>query len=313
MTKECNGNCNFCQVEGLHKDTKLRFDIKEIVRFLKGNCYSVQITGGEPLFRLREVEYLIKELKKDGHIISLLTNGVLIDDSFIKTLKSSFSILDAIQISIYAHNPELHNIICGRDDWDKLNDILACLVNNGIQVRANLTLTNDNVEFVDKIYYHYKSIGINQIAINSLLKKGKAYDMVDEKYIYRYIYYIHKFITENNPQGLSLSIPVEVIKTYSNIKNNFGDSINNKNLSFTEKNRSAYIDYNGSVYSHITGELITHVSDNVLSKVEFPDICRNLLNSECKSCHGFSICKGRTIFDQTISKYGNLNYSYCDL
>ncbi len=54
MTRECNGNCNFCQVEGSHKDTKSRFDTKKIVGFLKENCYSIQITGGEPLVRIRE-------------------------------------------------------------------------------------------------------------------------------------------------------------------------------------------------------------------------------------------------------------------
>jgi len=316
MTNECNGYCNFCQVEEIRnsrKDTKMHFDYKQIVNFLKGNSYHVVITGGEPLLRKYELAMLIRDLKKDGHIISLLTNLVLIDDLFIKTLQESFSILDVVQVSIYAHNPELHAIISGRDDWHKLNDVILQVINSDIQLRANLTLTNDNIEFIEDIYCFYKKLGVTHIAINGLLKKGRALQMVDEKYIYKYIYYMYKFIKENNPDQLSLSIPIEVLKTYSNIKNNFGYSIRNENLLFEEENKSVYIHYNGDVYSLLTGELICNINDCDLNNIVLPPITRDLSKSECANCHGYQLCKGKGDFDLLISKYGNLNYSYCDL
>ncbi|ABY94085.1 Radical SAM domain protein [Thermoanaerobacter pseudethanolicus ATCC 33223] len=312
MTRECNGNCNFCQVGGPQRDINKRFDYKQLVRFLKGNNYHIQITGGEPLIRKKELAPLIQDLKEDGHMITLLTNLVLIDKKFIELLKESFSILDVVQVSIYAHNPQLHEIISGRNDWSKLNALITELINNGIQLRANLTLTKENVRYIKEIYNFYKSLGVKQISISSLIKKGRAFHLVDEKYIYDYIYYMYEFLEKNNPKFITISIPIELLKTYSNIKSNFGHYVKNDNLIVLEKDK-LYIHYDGNVYSLLTGKLICEISANNAKNIVIPPLKRNLSKSECARCHAFYLCKGREDFELIRAKYGNLNFSQCDL
>jgi MoaA/NifB/PqqE/SkfB family radical SAM enzyme len=312
ITKECNGNCNFCQIGGPQKDTNKSFDCRQLVRFLKGNNYHIQITGGEPLIRKSELTPLIRELKKDGHIITLLTNLVLIDREFIELLKESFSVLDVVQVSIYAHNPQLHEIISGRNDWSKLNTLITEVINNGIQLRANLVLTKENLKYVKEIYNFYMSLGIKQISISSLIKKGRAFRLVDEKYIYDYIYYMYEFLKENNPKFITVSVPTELLKTYSNIKNNFGHYVKNDNLIVLERDK-LYIHYNGNVYSWLTGELICNISENNTKNIILSPLKRDLSKSECARCHAFYLCKGRGDFELIRARYGNLNFSQCDL
>lgn len=312
ITNKCNGNCNFCQVNGSSDNPKNLFQVDDVVNFLTDSTYMIQITGGEPLLNKNKLLSLIKELKKDGHIISILTNLVLIDDYFLDELVKYFTSLDIIQVSIYAHTSELHNDISGRNDWEILNCKIEKTLSKNIELIANLTLTNENILYVEEIFKFYRKLGVKQICINGLMRKGFAKDMVNYKYIYNYINSIHKFIKNNNLDGVSLSMPIEVIKTYSNINKGLGKVEEKPNPIKQEIQNSLLINCDGNIYSEFTGNLLGNVCTHKILDVIEEDVIRDLSVSECMNCNGYSYC-GSAGNLKTISKaLGSINYSYCD-
>ncbi|GEM_PF-2957115 len=313
MTNKCNGNCNFCQVNGSSDDPQELFKVNDIVDFLSESSYMIQITGGEPLIKKDRVLSLIKKLKKSGNIISILTNLVLIDEYFLEEIGDVFTLMDNIQVSIYAHTSKLHNKISGRDDWEILNNAIKKVLSKNIDLIGNLTLTNENVQYVDEIFNYYRNIGIKQICINGLMRKGLAVDMIDSKYIYNYIYYIHKFVNNNDLEGVSISVPIEVIKTYSNIKGAFGEIVNDVDLVKEEINDAILINSDGKAYYELTGEFLGHIHGLRISNIKNIRVIRDLSSSECAKCNCFNYCQSAGNLKDIFKNLGSIDYSYCDL
>ena len=312
-TKKCNGDCIFCQVSGSNnKDEDNYFTSEDLLKSLSGNNYIVEFTGGEPLIRQRELGKLIPKLKSAGHIVGILTNLVLIDDEFINILKESFSYNDYLQVSVYCNNPTLHHEITGRDDWEELNNKIAKVVSAGIPLRANITLTYESMDYLKETIEYYKSLGISQISINGLLKKGRATEMVNEFYLFKYINCIYEYVMSGDMSNISLSVPIEVIKTLSNIKSILNIEYENIDLNVKSRNNKIKIDNNGNIIAYLTQENIDNIKMKKIKDIKLKDIERNLSKSECANCSEFNRCNGYIEYINMINPQ-NKDYSYCDL
>lgn len=311
MTRRCNGSCNFCQVNGSRINEEQLFSNNELINFLdERKCY-VTITGGEPFMHIRKTEDLIMKLKNRGHIVTVLTNLVLADDELIANLKKVFTPLDVIQVSIYSHKPDLHKSISGRDDWDKLTNIIKKFVEKGIEIRANLTITPDNIDYLDETFEYYKSIGIQQICINGLIRKGKAVEMFDLKHSIKYINSLFKFLNKNY-NGYSFVIPPEILKLHANISKIFGLEVVNEKLKREEHINEIIIDYNGIIYDSITDERIGTTRNNSITNYKSQVIKRNLNESECRLCCNFDYCNASPYLKEIYATTGNCNSCFCD-
>lgn len=316
-TRNCNGNCNFCQVFGDRMNAENQFHIHDLIRFLNGNRCFVTITGGEPLVDIRRIEKMILELKKENNIITLLTNGVLYDKKFLETLKKNFTKLDVIQISIYSNNPYTHYLISGRNDWDLLDKCILDFIQSGINVRLNLTLTPLNVSQLSETFEHYKGLGAEQICINGLLRKGKAKNMFDLKHAIKYINSLYKFCISNY-DGYSFVIPVELLRIYSNISDFFikDHKQNSSSMMYDEKINTLSVDYNGNILIDTTNEEVGTIEDcildNIIAKYGNISTKRDLINTACKDCHSYDLCKAEEYKEEIYDEFHDFNHSCCD-
>jgi MoaA/NifB/PqqE/SkfB family radical SAM enzyme len=135
----CNLNCSMCwrshnvSYQGRKKWNSLeseRLKIFEYQNFFESLPPAVEtieiVGGGEPLL-YPEIHELIKMIKKNFYIGSLITNGVLLRPKLIKTLLGLE--WDEIRVSTHGSTPSIYKQVCGSDSfqliWDNIRLFLA--------------------------------------------------------------------------------------------------------------------------------------------------------------------------------------------
>lgn len=75
----CNLNCEFCDTKlDSYREISLADLLGELSSF--EGYHSLSLTGGEPLLQVDFLEELVGQLKKDGKVVYLETNGTLYED-----------------------------------------------------------------------------------------------------------------------------------------------------------------------------------------------------------------------------------------
>lgn len=142
----CNLNCPFCSVDaGPHSQTRvtnyeveldyLMEAVQEIAPF-KGPGVECHIDScGEPML-YPEITDLVRELKcvKDVSVVSMQSNGTLLDEERIKALEEAG--LDRINLSIHALSPELAVSLAGisRFDIERVKDVARLVAKSKIDL-----------------------------------------------------------------------------------------------------------------------------------------------------------------------------------
>jgi len=159
LTKACNMKCTYCFARFNKVNQKLTIpQQKQIIKRLFDFGFTkINFVGGEP-FLLPQLAELIKYSKNLGFYTSVVTNGSLLTEQFIKNTKKH---LDMIGISIDSLNTKTNSNI-GR----KFNGIIPdkefyfekCMLikDNGITLKINTVVSNKNLnedfsDFISKI------------------------------------------------------------------------------------------------------------------------------------------------------------------
>ncbi len=115
LTNRCQLNCGHCGVAELRNvmPGELTLEqIDDIFRDLRlAGCLVVDLFGGEPTLR-KDLFEVIRRGKASGFIMSLETNGWLLDGAFVRGLEASG--LDQIYLSLDDYRPEEHDRRRGR-------------------------------------------------------------------------------------------------------------------------------------------------------------------------------------------------------
>jgi radical SAM protein with 4Fe4S-binding SPASM domain len=159
ITDACNLRCSHCYQQNYSPKTELSLqNLKTIADGIfstlskwnkKGD---VSITGGEPLIRkdlLDFAEYLNNSIYICN--IDFLTNGILIDDNFIKSIKKLEKI-KYVQISLDGATAEIHDSIRGKGSYGKALTSIRSLIRNGLEVRIMYTLQKTNISDVPSMF-----------------------------------------------------------------------------------------------------------------------------------------------------------------
>lgn len=158
LTPRCNFNCKMCYVH-LDKDEADRRG-KELTadewldiarEGVKKGMLFLLLTGGEPLLR-DDFPYLYTELQKMGLMVSINSNGALVDrhiELFKKYPPTRFN------ISLYGDSDETYEKLCSNRQFSKVVENIKLLQENGIAVKINVSFGPYNVEAME---------GINRIA-----------------------------------------------------------------------------------------------------------------------------------------------------
>lgn len=115
LTNRCQLNCGHCGVAELRSVMPGELSLEQIddvFRDLRlAGCLVVDLFGGEPTLR-KDLFEIIRRGKASGFIMSLETNGWLLDGAFVRELEAAG--LDQIYLSLDDYRPEEHDRRRGR-------------------------------------------------------------------------------------------------------------------------------------------------------------------------------------------------------
>lgn len=177
ITRQCNLQCKHCYMNSKIKDSNDELTTKEWVNFFKnikkhfGNKVEIKITGGEPLIRKDFFEILkgIKELEFKK--ISIATNGLLINDKNVKTLKK---LLTGISISLDGFELS-HNYLRSSETYQKtLEKIRLLIKNNFSYIVIKTTIFKNNIADIDNFYNFISNMGIDKWHIIPMEPLGRG-------------------------------------------------------------------------------------------------------------------------------------------
>lgn len=156
LTPLCNMNCDMCYVRLSKMEMESLGRLRTLDEWLMlakemkdAGVLFVLLTGGEPLLYPHFKE-LYLELLSMGMVITVNTNGTLIDDEWIDFFSQHKP--RRINITLYGTEKEYQNLCHYQDGYQKAVHALRRLKEEGIAVKMNCSLTKANVESVDDVF-----------------------------------------------------------------------------------------------------------------------------------------------------------------
>lgn len=174
VTYRCNLNCEFCYVGDKDYRELNTNDTKKILFkiYHEAKIPSVSFTGGEPLLR-KDIYTLVEYAAKIGLWTNIITNGTLLTKQIVENLKKSG--LSSTQVSIEGPNPKIHDKISGvPGSFQKTIQGVRLLLDAGIPVHTNTTVSKNNVNHLEEILLLAKKIGLQRLSMNLLIPCGSA-------------------------------------------------------------------------------------------------------------------------------------------
>ena len=157
LTPVCNMACRMCYVR---MDQKTQESIgplhsgREWLRIAeearqKGLLY-ILLTGGEP-FMHPEIREILAGLHKMGFIVSINTNGTMIDEKTVEWLRQTPP--SRINITLYGAGDGTYSRLCGKaDGFTRASRAVLLLKEAGIPVKINVSLTPFNADDLEGIF-----------------------------------------------------------------------------------------------------------------------------------------------------------------
>lgn len=136
---------------------------------------SVNVTGGEPFLR-KDIFQILEEISLQGFQIYLLTNGVLINGEIGKKL-SAIGVKD-VQVSLEGPE-EIHEMIRGKGNFSLALKGVETLINGGITVTLNLTLSTLNAHYFKDMVALASSVGVQRLGFSRLVPYGRGALLLD--------------------------------------------------------------------------------------------------------------------------------------
>jgi radical SAM protein with 4Fe4S-binding SPASM domain len=187
LTEKCNLRCKHCYQQGslpdemsLSEITSVIDEVSDMLSEWKETHHldftsSFNVTGGEPFLR-RDFFTILEELKNKGFDAFILTNGTLIDRSKADVLAKLA--VKGVQVSI--EGPEnIHDAIRGPGSFSSSIKGIRNLLEAGIPVTLNTTLSNMNAACFGDVIDLASSLGVQRVGFSRLVPTGRGGDMLN--------------------------------------------------------------------------------------------------------------------------------------
>ncbi|MDH4027809.1 MAG: radical SAM protein [Nitrospirota bacterium] len=188
LTERCNLRCRHCYQTGKGLQemplSGIRESINEISDTLTAwkDLYgldfssSFNITGGEPFLR-QDIFEVLAEIREKGFEIYLLTNGTLLNRSRAAALAGLG--VKGVQVSI--EGPEkIHDPIRGRNSFAASVNGIRDLLDAGLTVTMNMTLSALNAEYFPEMFRLSSDLGVQKLGFSRLVPSGMGRSMAKE-------------------------------------------------------------------------------------------------------------------------------------
>lgn len=169
---KCNQRCMFCYAAGESLSTASELSTEEWIRAIdilkKAGVPMLTFTGGEPTQR----EDLCRLIEHSSWFVTRLnTNGVLLSPELCRNLcKAS---LDSVQITLYSHNEDIHNLLVGSAHFSDTVAGIKNAVQSGLDVSINTPLCRKNADYLATLEF-ISSLGVRFVTVSGLICTGMA-------------------------------------------------------------------------------------------------------------------------------------------
>ena len=168
----CNQKCLHCYAAGqpLSDTPELTTaQWKEILAKLRAaNVPQVTFTGGEPTLRADLVE-LVEAAQ--WFVTRLNTNGRLLTPELCRRLYEAS--LDSVQVTLYSHDPAIHNALVGAEGFDDTVTGIRNAVAAGLSVSVNTPLCSLNTDYAATVRFVHE-LGVRYVTCSGLIPSGSA-------------------------------------------------------------------------------------------------------------------------------------------
>jgi len=187
LTERCNLRCTHCYQEG-SATREMSFDeirggfadVREMLESWS-DLYEIEfqpsfnVTGGEPFLR-KDLFSILSEGAAGGFDLYLLTNGTLIDGQNARLLGDAG--VKGVQVSLEGPG-EVHEAIRGEDSFGRALEGIGHLVDQGIPVTLNVTLSEINVDHFADIMDLAVALRVPRVGFSRLVPSGRGIGLID--------------------------------------------------------------------------------------------------------------------------------------
>lgn len=212
LTERCNLRCTHCYQTGIgHQELSLPeivetlAEIEEMLGDWKESYAidlspSINVTGGEP-FLHSDFFDILKAMGARGFALYVLTNGTLIDDQKAKVLSDLG--VKGVQVSI--EGPEaIHESIRGRGSFTASLKGIARLLDAGLKVTLNTTLSSVNAAHFMELIDLSLRLGVHRLGFSRLVPSGRGEAMLDTMLSTETVRGLYKRIFSQDTGGLEI-------------------------------------------------------------------------------------------------------------
>lgn len=156
LTPVCNMSCKMCYVRMTRQQQEAVRPLRSAAQWLalaeeakKHGLLYLLLTGGEP-FLHPEFREILTGLHQMGFVISINSNGTMIDEACVEWLKECPP--TRINITLYGASDETYERLCGNPNgFTQVTRAIRLLAEAGISVKINYSITPYNASDFDDI------------------------------------------------------------------------------------------------------------------------------------------------------------------
>jgi radical SAM protein with 4Fe4S-binding SPASM domain len=161
---------------------------------------SFNVTGGEPFLR-RDFFNVLEELKNKGFDTFILSNGTLIDRDKADALAKLA--VKGVQVSIEG-SENIHDAIRGPGSFSSSIQGIRNLLEAGIPVTLNTTLSDMNASCFTDVIDLASSLGVQRVGFSRLVPTGRGGDMLSTMLSQEVLQDLYNTIFSFDAKGLQI-------------------------------------------------------------------------------------------------------------
>jgi radical SAM protein with 4Fe4S-binding SPASM domain len=162
--------------------------------------HSFNITGGEP-FLHRDIFRILEEIKERGFDIYILSNGTLINKKKAEILSDLD--INGVQVSIEGPG-DVHDSIRGKGSFASSMLGIRHLLDSGIKVTINVTLSKLNEGYIKDIVSLASVAGVQNLGFSRLVPSGRGKKLLNEMLETRKVKEIYDLLLSIETEGLDI-------------------------------------------------------------------------------------------------------------
>jgi len=212
LTERCNLRCSHCyQVDSDKQELsfeEIRNVLGEVKETLRewSDIYDISftpsfsITGGEPFLR-GDILQVLEEIRKEGIDIYILSNGTLIDKNRAESLARLG--VKGVQVSIEGPR-EIHDRIRGKGSFARAMKGVRHLLDSGIRVTLNVTLSDMNADHVNELVALAAAEGVQHLGFSRLVPCGRGRELLHNMMDTQKVKEIYQSLLSVQVEGLEI-------------------------------------------------------------------------------------------------------------